>query len=307
MKQKHTVRTGSYEDRAIVVSTGVFFKWFASLPLSRELEDYLLPFLSAKPQISGFEFSVTIEALRQFKKEIATDPDAIPGRWSFLSKKLRSVIATFPSHHLHLSGLETLSRDEIVELATLMNEMSATHNFGVWTFHPDTISRENLVALAQSLSPQVVLSAENMDPHKKEFRSLAEMHDLLSEVPSLACTFDISHWLAHGFDAHAEELITFLTTHQQRIKALHLSVPTSRCKAAKEIKDTGGHYLLAESGWHLPAAFFDALPPSLAIILEGAVPVDHFDMLQDEILVTSLLTLHPSEGARPKVRARPKR
>lgn len=171
-------------------------------------------------------------------------------------------LSEFTYVSVHLPGrLETLSEADVVEMSLRMRAIRS--EISAFIIHPDIIQDwvqwRRLGALA---------CIENMDKRKSVGRTVAELKQVFTELPTAGFCFDVGH--ASQVDPSLVEAYRMLQQFGNRLRQLHLSYVNTMSK----------HERLGLQATIIFRPVFELLRSCVPVILESPVTADE---IQDEI------------------------
>jgi hypothetical protein len=293
----------SEQSAKVLISSASFALWFQSEPLLRRLELVLCDALLEDLLIDGIELALDFSELGQWTRGRSARPrKVLPGSFGNLSPELQQRLLRLRHNTVHLAPLKNLHASRRSWLIERLRMVADTTGITEFTVHPDEVTDDAWQQILDQLPADIVLSVENMDPRKRNYRTLGEMQALLDTYPQLRLTFDLCHWLEEGGSSSSVEMLEFFKRNGERISKIHFSVPRSMHESYGDIAPGfTSHFLAASSDVWVAQAFFDALPQGIRWVSEGLVPLRGVKLLKAELYQLNRLSYRPATERRAAV------
>lgn len=259
---------------SILLALGNFHRWLDSDFNTERMASTIERILN-RALIDGFEVGYSAD-------DLTSPGDSLPERFQCLPPALQArIVANLKS--IHLPSLGYLNRHEKSHLAHSVRHAYETGLCSEFTIHPDKTSFEDWKTFLKQLPKEAIISVENMDKDKQNYRTLGELIYLLDSLPQLHVTFDICHWLELGHQSDSGDLLQFLGDYGERISKIHFSAPRSHAawyNVTQGMQDN--HNLVANSGWNISEAFFKAVK-NVPFVMEGGIPIGCVEGIVSEV------------------------
>jgi hypothetical protein len=225
--------------------------------------------------IDGFEVGYSLH-------DLVGKGSLLPERFKDLPVHLQSrIIASL--HSIHLPSLGNLKEDEKLLLAHRVRHAYETGLCCEFTIHPDNTSFQDWRMFLQTMPDGSIISVENMDREKQNYKTLSELKLLMDLFPQLHITFDICHWLELGHPSDCRDLLELFEDYHGRISKVHFSAPSSSASwysPAQGMQDN--HNLVSNSGWNISPDFYGALS-NVPFVMEGGIPLGCIEAIVGEV------------------------
>lgn len=258
----------------IVLALDNFHRWLLSEFYNQRMASTIERLLD-RGLIDGFEVVYSAE-------DLASPWHLLPERFTCLPVQLQArVIDSLSS--IHLPSLGHLNTNEKLYLAHSVKHAYEAGLCSEFTIHPDNTAFQDWKMFLQHIPQGAVISVENMDKNKQNYRTLDELIHLTDSFPQLQITLDICHWLELGHESDSPDLLEFIGDRHERITKVHFSAPSSNASwynRAQGMQDN--HNLVANSGWNISPAFYRALT-HVPFVIEGGIPLGCIEGIVSEV------------------------
>ena len=269
----------------IIISATNFYYWFSDPLKSKELEKNLVAALNSNFPIDGYELYAPFEELGLWAASLKNKDYKLPGCLSYFSKESAKHILENGKNTLHIPKLADIKKGTEKELVDALKTIYQETGINDFTTHPDECEIERIAKIASLLPENIRFSLENMDPRKKDYKSINEISAVLHNIKNTSLTFDLCHWIENGYSLDSLQLNLFFQKFGDRVNKIHYSVPKTEWKLYGEYPEIEtSHFLTINSNQEISINFINQLVASTAWIIEGVVPAGHFELALKEAL-----------------------
>ncbi|MCB0328857.1 MAG: hypothetical protein KDD70_04315 [Bdellovibrionales bacterium] len=236
--------------------------------------------------VDGFEILLSWPELIEFSERVRNTEIEIPGECASLTNEAMRTILDSSAFSIHVHDLKELSVEKRSQALTAINGLTDRFSHLTLVFHADEAPQILLDQIVPNLTSPRRCTIENMCPQKRELISLSEVAAFLDRYPELSLTFDICHWLeANSQETSLKEVSDFMASYGNRVRSIHVSVPTSAYSGYKKENFTR-HHLLTRSDFPFHEVFRLVLSSASAdvrCVSEGYFPVSFGNLVEEEI------------------------
>jgi hypothetical protein len=125
----------------------------------------------ALPRLDGVEVFADYLNVKQLAEDSAVSLEYL----CLLSPDVKTKLLNLPLKFMHLAALKELSPGRESWLVETPLTLQQRLGYGEFTIHADEVNAERFKQLHDRVPPELLLSFENMDPRKKNFRTPSEM------------------------------------------------------------------------------------------------------------------------------------